>query len=125
MEHLSHLRTLNFITAAYTLVVGLCSAILWIVLGIIAIGDGDPEGWYFVAGGVVVGLFASLLGVLHVVVGYLVRAQRGRVLQTVLAVFQVTSFPLGTCYAAYAMWVCWFGPSAKLFGSNQRKPPVT
>jgi hypothetical protein len=39
----------------------------------------------------------------------------------VLAVLQVSSFPIGTAYAIYAFWVCWMNePTKRAFASSLR-----
>jgi len=63
--------------------------------------------------------------VAHIVVGYLVGSGRGRVAQSLLASMQLMSFPVGTAYACYALYVCWVDEGAKRKFDSAIKPPVT
>ena len=101
MDHLKSLKTVNFVLGAYTVVLGLIFFVVWVIPGLWAWWEGDDEGLIAVGSG------------------------RGRVAQTFLAAMQIMSFPLGTVYAVYALWVCWVNePSAKRFASDY-KPPVS
>lgn len=125
MNHLKSLKTVNFVLGAYTVVVGLLFFVLWVIPGLWAWWDGEDAGLIAVIVGVLCFLLIGGLGVAHVVIGYLVGSGRGRVAQTLLAAMQIMSFPLGTVYAVYALWVCWVHePSAKRFASDY-KPPVS
>lgn len=125
MDHLKSLKTVNFVLGAYTVVAGLLFLVLWVIPGLWAWWEGEDAGLIAVIAGVLCFLLIGGLGVAHVVVGYLVGSGRGRVAQTFLAAMQIMSFPLGTVYAVYALWVCWaHEPSARRFTAAV-KPPVT
>ena len=125
MDHLKSLKTVNFVLGAYTVVVGLLFLVVWVIPGLWAWWDGEDAGLIAVIVGILCFLLIGGLGVAHVVIGYLVGSGRGRIAQTLLAAMQIMSFPLGTVYAVYALWVCWVNePSAKRFASDY-KPPVS
>ena len=65
------------------------------------------------------------LSAAHLIVGYLVGAQRGRIFQTFLALVHVTSFPIGTAYAGYALWLCWINEKTRLAFNSAIKPYVS
>lgn len=122
MNHLKTLKLLNFAMAAYAFAFGLLFLIMFLLPWLI--GD-DPEmpGWLFALVGVLSFIVICANAVAHVVVGWLVGVGRGRILQTVLAIWQLWSFPLGTLYAIYALWVCWIdADSTKAFDSAIKKP---
>lgn len=125
MDHLKSLKTINFVLGAYTVVIGLLFLFMWVIPGLWVWWDGDDMGLVVVAIGLLCFVLVGGIGVAHVIVGYLVGSGRGRVAQTFLASMQLMSFPVGTVYAVYALWVCWaHEPSAKRFESAM-KPPVS
>lgn len=125
MTHLKSLKIANFVIGAYTFVFGLLFLVLFVLPGWLAWQDGEAPGLIFILAGILAFLLLGGLGVGHVVVGYLVGSGRGRVAQTFLATMQVMSFPVGTAYGLYALWVCWaHEPSARRFDATL-KPPVT
>jgi len=125
MDHLKGLKTANFVLGAYTLIVGLLVLILFVLPGLWAWWEGEDAGLIAVVVGILSFLLVGGLGVAHVIVGYLVGSGRGRVAQTFLAATQLMSFPVGTVYGLYALWVCWaHEPSVKRFESAL-KPKVT
>ena len=56
-----------------------------------------------------------LLAAPHVYLALTIEKGRGRWLQTALGVIALGAFPIGTVIGVLAIWVCWFGESAKLF----------
>lgn len=125
MDHLKSLKTLNFVLGAYTVVIGLLFLVMWVIPGLWAWWDGENAGLIAVAIGILCFLLVGGMGAAHVIVGYLVGSGRGRIAQTFLATMQLMSFPLGTVYALYALWVCWaHEPSVKKFDAAY-KPPVS
>lgn len=125
MSHLKSLKIANFVIGAYTFVFGLLFLVLFVLPGWLAWRDGEAPGLIFVLAGILAFLLIGGLGVAHVVVGYLVGSGRGRAAQTLLASMQIMSFPVGTTYAVYALWVCWaHEPSIRRFDATL-KPPVT
>lgn len=118
MTHLKTLKWLNFVMGAYTFIGGL----FWLFLFLLPwlIGD-DPEVpvGLIVLFGILGFIVFAAYGAAHVVIGYLVGTGRGRIAQTVFAILQLMSFPIGTCYAGYAVWVCWINEeSARAFASG-------
>lgn len=56
------------------------------------------------------GLMSILLCVLavpHLYLGLKIEQGKGRILQTIYAILALFSFPLGTLYGAFALWVVW------------------
>jgi hypothetical protein len=123
MQHLRTLRRLNLVAAAFFAVVGL----LVLTLFLLPLGDIDIELPLLRIR--LVGLLSSLLllglAATHLVVGYLVGAQRGRIFQTFLALVHVMSFPLGTAYAGYALYLCWVNESTRRAFASAIKPYVS
>jgi hypothetical protein len=124
MDHLKSLRTLNFVIGAYTVLFGLLFLVMWVIPGLWAWWEGENAGLIAVIVGIIAFLFVGGLGAAHVVVGYLVGSGRGRVAQTFLAAMQLMSFPVGTLYAVYALWVCWVDPASSRKLDDGYKPPI-
>jgi hypothetical protein len=125
MAHLRTLKLVNFVIGAYTFVMGLLFLVMFVLPGLWAWWEGEAPGLIFVLAGVLAFLLIGGLGIAHVVVGYLVGSGRGRVAQSLLASMQLMSFPFGTAYAVYALYVCWMNEeSAKRFEAVI-KPKVT
>lgn len=61
------------------------------------------------------GLVLALFAAPHVYLALNVERGRGRILQTVLAVFSLLNFPLGSAFGIFAIWAVWAGPSAPVF----------
>jgi hypothetical protein len=113
MDHLGTLRSANLVMAVLVGLVGALFAGIWGIGGILAIRDGEPMGWLFLIGAI---LFGALFGVFswaHGRVARRVGEGRGRIPQTALAIFHLASFPLGTLYGIYALWVCWMNEATK------------
>lgn len=125
MTHLRTLKLLNFAIGAYTFVFGLLFLVMFVLPGWWAWDDGEAPGLIFILAGILAFLLLGGLGVAHVVVGYLVGSGRGRVLQTFLASTQLLSFPVGTLYSVYALWVCWAHEPSRVRFESANKPPVT
>lgn len=125
MAHLRTLKLVNFVYGAYTFVIGTLFLLFFVLPGLWVWVDGESEGLLFVLAGLVGFLLVGGAGLLHVFVGYLVGSGRGRVGQTLLAATQLMSFPLGTAYACYALWVCWVDPESGKRFDAVIKPPVT
>ncbi len=113
--HLSILRICNFVLGALALGLALLFLIAWCIPGLLAILHGQSIGWLFLVGGLVCGALSGGLGSLHfqAAVGS-VRGKR-RVLQTVLALVHLINLPVGTAFAVYTLWVCWFHQPTKVF----------
>ncbi|MFW5921428.1 MAG: hypothetical protein ACOCUS_06265 [Polyangiales bacterium] len=122
MGHLKALRALNFALGAYTFVFGLLFVAMF---GLPWLIERDTTTFVVALVGVLVFLLLGGLGVAHVVVGYLVGAQRGRIAQTVLAFVQVSSFPVGTVFALYALYVCWLNDASRRAFERGIKPGIT
>jgi len=122
MGRLEILRVLNFAIGAYTVVIGLLFGVFFLLPALI---ERDMTTVLIAVIGLLIFLLLAGIGAAHVVVGYLVGSGRGRIPQTLLALTQLTSFPFGTGYALYALWVCWVDEDAKRAFDRAIKPPVT
>lgn len=122
-SHLRRLRLLNYFAAGYTILVGLLFLFMFLLPWLI--GDDQVPGWLFALIGVTVFVILCAHAAAHVLTGLLVGAGRGRALQTLLAWMQVWSFPLGTAYALYALWVCWVHEPSRERFERAIKPAVT
>jgi hypothetical protein len=125
MKHLRTLKLLNFALGAYTFIFGSLFFVMFVLPGWMARRDGEAIGWVFILAGLLVFLLLGGLGLAHVVAGYLVSARRGRGLQTALAVTQIMSFPVGTLYALYALYVCWLNDETCRAFDSGLKPYVS
>lgn len=123
MKHLRILKYLNFVIAALTLISGIGALVrIFVPIGCPYMGD---CGTISVVGGTFTFILLAVLATGHIVVGYLVSGQRGRVAQTVLAVLQLIKFPLGTAFGAYAIWVCWIQKETKASFEATIKPRIS
>lgn len=116
MQHLKYLAMANYAFAAlFTLIFGL-AAVLMGVASVLPMVLGEAEIAALV--GPLVGFgsvscFGTLFVLLYLIAGRRVRKGRGRILQTVLAVLNLGSVPLGTAYGGYALWVLWMNEESK------------
>ena len=115
MDHLRTLRILNLVMAVLT---GLAAATFLVVFGIVGllmVKDGKQEGFLFASGGTIVAVLFGAFAALHGWLASKLEQGRGRVLQTVVAVLNLSNFPLGTLYGGYALWIVWMEPTCKAF----------
>ncbi len=89
---------------------GVLFGLIFVVVGLFGDVEGPGGGTAFVLWGLVSSLAFGALAFAHVYAGFMVTAGRARSLQTSLAMLHIANFPLGTLYAAYAIWVCWVDP---------------
>jgi hypothetical protein len=115
MGHLRALQIFNIVFAVLAVAVALLFVLLWCIGGIIAIREGHPIGWVFLVGGAVVAALLGGLAVLHGKAAAGVAVGRRRVLQSALAVLHLVNFPVGTAFAVYSLWVCWWSDQTKLY----------
>lgn len=106
MGHLTTLRLVNLALALLALGTATAVVTTWTLPFAEARTDEAGLAWLGALGGM---LFA-VLGVLHVLVALALGRGRGRGLQTLLALALIVTFPIGTAYALYALWVCWANP---------------
>lgn len=125
MAHLKNLKIFNFVIGAYSVLFGLLCFVMFVIPGLWAWWEGENGGLLAVAVGILVFLLIAGIGAAHVIVGYLVGSGRGRVAQTFLAAWQLMSFPLGTTYALYALWVCWTNEESARRFEAAIKPKVS
>jgi hypothetical protein len=105
MHHLRTLKLLNVLAAAFFGLLSLPS-LVFLLLGIAAIPGQPKDGIAFVLFGLFFFALIAGLAVAHAYAGFMVTAGRARHLQTVLATLHLANVPVGTAYAAYALWVC-------------------
>ncbi len=116
MKHLKKLRFINRVMSVLSTIVGVLFLVLFVLPGFFACSDGQQMGAVFMISGVLISMLFFGLGIVHWVVGWFVGVGRGRFAQTCLAIIQIATFPIGTAYALYALWVCWLhGPSKAAF----------
>jgi hypothetical protein len=128
VQHLSTLRVLNYAMAAIYALATLLSVAITIAIAIwgwpaiheaMALEQDPAAPPPAVVAGAVLAIFGVVVlillveCVLLVLAGRAVGQGRGRILQTVLAVLTIASFPVGTAYAIYALWVCWSNPPTR------------
>lgn len=113
MKHLSTLKTLNTLFAVLFYLIGLACLVGVSILGILAIGDDLAAGLIMIGAGVFGGLICIVFGVVYQITGKRLVAGKGRILQSILAVLNITNVPLGTIYALFALYVCWMNEEAK------------
>jgi len=114
MKHLNYLKIVNLVFAGLFAVGGLL--VLLALIGLIVLGymSGDWGSMVFGIAGAGVGLVMFVVfALLYFMASKKVADGRGRILQTILAVFQIGNAPVGTAYGAYALWVCWFNEETK------------
>lgn len=126
MTHLRTLRLVNFAIGAYTTVIGGLFLAMFVLPGLwVWWEQGELPGLVFVAVGLLAFALLAGIGGAHVVVGFLVGSGRGRAAQTLLASTQIASFPIGTAYALYALYVCWADPASTAQFERAVKPPIS
>lgn len=113
MNHLRILKLLNVAMGALTALGGVLFLAMFVIPGLLACSDGERMGAVFIISGAAFAALLVGLGFAHLLAGNLVAVGRGRALQTALAVLQVSTFPVGTAYAIYALWVCWLNERTK------------
>ncbi len=115
MEHLNNLKMANYVLGALNaLVLGLTLLVIAGTMGFMYL---QTQEMSMLIGGVVGTLVGGVfgLGIVGFIffVGGQVGQGKGRILQTILALMLVSSFPIGTLFAAYAIWVCWINEGSK------------
>jgi hypothetical protein len=122
MNHLRILKLLNLAMGALTALCGILFLAMFVIPGLLACNDGEQMGAVFIISGIAVTALLVGLGLAHALAGNLVAVGRGRALQTALAVMQVSTFPVGTAYAIYALWVCWLNERTKKAFESALRP---
>jgi hypothetical protein len=121
MRHLAILRAVNWLVAGYTVLAGLLFLVLFLLPWLVG---ADGPTWAFALLGILGFVLIACGALVHVILGFLVGSGRGRLLQTIFALVQLLSFPVGTLYALYALWVCWIDPESTRRFESAWKPPV-
>ena len=113
---MEHLRTLKIVNVLWGIVLSLFAATFglgFFCIGVSMFAKGADGAFAFMGYGLgTLALLGTLAG-LHIYTGFMVTAGRARKLQTVLAVMMMGNVPLGTAYAAYALWLCHLNPETK------------
>ncbi len=118
MEHLTTLKYINYIYAALFGLGAVIGGMALVGLSIIPLADGEAGGLIMTFGGLGLAFVLGLFALLHLVVGKGVENGRFRITQTILAVLNVSNFPLGMAYGVYALWVCWANDETKAAFAN-------
>jgi len=113
--HLGTLRICNWILGALACCLALVFLLVWCLPGLLAILHGEAIGWVFLLGGLAFGGLAGGLGWLHFRAATGTVLGKRRLLQSVLAILHVVNMPIGTAFAVYTLWVCWFHQPTKVF----------
>ncbi|HJK94970.1 MAG TPA: hypothetical protein RMH85_19400 [Polyangiaceae bacterium LLY-WYZ-15_(1-7)] len=107
--HIASLRVLNLFFAILALGVAAAFFGVWTWP---ALSDAMADGFLAAMGGLIA-VVMSGVGLSHLLVMLCLGKGRGRGLQTLLAFALIMTFPLGTFYALYALWVCWANPATR------------
>lgn len=122
---MKHLKTLSLLNNIFAALLGLAALCFFGASAYFMTASGGSQDTRLLS----VGFFAGL-GVVWIcfavfawILADQVREAKWRIPQTVLAGLQVASFPLGTSYAIYALWVCWFNePTKRAFEDSGAQP---
>ena len=107
MGHLAMIRVLDTLFGLLGLGVGALAFHHWSLPALNGVAEASL--WLAVMGSMVL-LILGGLGVACLVAAAWLGRGRGRVLQTALACALLLTFPIGTVFAVYALWVCWANP---------------
>jgi len=113
--HLRLLRLFHYILATVFYLIAFLFVMIWVIPGLIAIVHGQPIGWMFLVGGLFSGGLATLLADLHRRSATAAIEGRRRILQTTLAILHFCNVPIGTAFAVYTLYLCWFHQPTKVF----------
>jgi hypothetical protein len=106
MQH--HVKILGWLYIVYAAIIDVVALILFAILGGAGAISGDRQA-FFVTSAVGVGIAALLFAIsipgILAGIGLLKYQQWARILELVLAVLHILSFPLGTALGIYAFWV--------------------
>jgi len=112
VDHLENLKfvnyamiVLNLLMAAAVVAAGGLQVFLLYLAGEVAVGAYIAP----VCVPVTIGFVLFLMAYMHLQTGVRVVWGGGRSLQTVMAILSMCNCPIGTFYAAYAIWVVWIG----------------
>ncbi len=110
MQHLGYLKIANFIFAGCMAGISLLAVAMIcvpLVAGLASGQMGASEMVIFIVTAAVAFVTLLLMAAFYAVLGKKVSRGRWRLVQTIAAVFSLGSFPIGTAYAIFALWVCW------------------
>jgi hypothetical protein len=115
MGHLGTLKTVNTIFAVLFYLAGVLTLLGVSLMGILTMGEDVVAGLIIIVAGVVGGVLCIVMGLLYQMTGKRLVQGRWRIMQTILALLNVTNVPIGTAYALFALWVCWMNEESKAF----------
>lgn len=126
---LAQLKSVNYLQAAITGLLGTVASLGLLYLAWVA-GEFEPQAFWILCGGsAVVAVITALLALLYVSTGRKVTVGRWRLLQTLLAIVNMSSQPpVGLAYGLFAMTVCWSEQNRAHFtgvGAGRREPLPT
>jgi len=115
MGHLGTLKTVNTVFAVLFYLLGMFTLVGLSIVGVLILGDDLVGGLVMIGGGVGAGVVCIVMGMVYHMTGKRLVQGRWRIMQTILAVLNVTNIPIGTAYALFALWVCWMNEESKAF----------
>ncbi len=113
MTHLQQLNKVNRAYAGITIAIGIVCAVGMGWMTAISYEADAVFGHIMLGSTVLTVVLVGGTAVLMLLTGSRVEQGRWRMMQTVLAVLNISNAPLGTAYGAYALWVCWSDPASK------------
>ena len=115
MGHLGLLKTVNTIFAVLFYLLGVLTLLGISILGVLMLGDDLVGGLVMIFAGVVAGVVCIAMGLVYQMTGKRIVQGRWRIMQTILALMNITNIPIGTAYALFALWLCWMNEETKAF----------
>jgi Ca2+/Na+ antiporter len=109
MGHLTMVRVLDAGFGVLATGTGAYVFHLWTLPAI----DGTAEFTLMTVLGALILLLVGGLGLACLLAALRLGRGRGRMLQTFLACSLLLTFPIGTIFALYALWVCWAHPDVR------------
>ncbi len=115
MGHLGLLKTVNIIFAVLLYLIGVLTLLGVSIMGVLVLGDDLAGGLIMIGAGVFGGGLCIVLGLVYQMTGKRIVQGRWRIMQTILALMNITNVPIGTAYALFALWLCWMNEETKAF----------
>ena len=115
MQHLTYLKYIDFLFGAFMVLIGVLEILAGLGLGammILLAGD-IVMGIIYLVAFLIGGLVILGVGGLMVMTGRGLEHGRGRIVQTIISVIMLPSFPVGTAVGAYGLWACWMNEESK------------
>ncbi len=121
MSSLNVLRGMNLVLSAIAGTVSVLALMTWTYPYL----DAERTSQLAAFTGATVGGVTGVLAIAHLILVFRLGRGRGRSLQTLVALCLILTFPIGTFYAAYALYVCWANPETRRhLGGTEPRPFV-